>query len=180
VAAARLIRGVAGVVLLVAGVALAIAVVVPIAYVAVIAVAIPVLVLVGVTRLAYWLVARLLAYGFPESAGPQHRWRPWAIWLVALAAGAAAGGLAVAAQAFWHAYAAAVTAPVGKALSPVLGPHATWFTDEAKDIVNWVATSGQGWRRPLLALALLAAWIVSRRHEAEAVRIATIDASPAR
>lgn len=175
----RLVRGAVGYALIVLAVAAVVALV-PVLYLAVVGVFIPIVILFGLTRLLYWLAARLAAYGFPESAGPYHRWPRVAIWLVALGAGAVVAWIAVNSQTLWKAYASAVTTPVGTALSPVFGKGcAASLAGTAREVVEWVvATPGRGW--PLLVLTLVAAYKVRDRHEAEAVRVAEIDARPAR
>jgi hypothetical protein len=177
----RVLGGAAGLVLLLAAVLFLALVVLPLAYLVAVAALVPFLLLLGLTHLGYWVVARLAAYGFPDTAGPWHRWPAAAIWLVALVAGAAAAG-ALAAPALWEAYAGAVTAPVATLLQPLLGkPCAAGLAGDARMLVSlMVAPPGPGWARPLTLLALLAACRVRGRHEAEAVRVAGIDADPAR
>jgi hypothetical protein len=175
----RLVRGAVGYALIVLAVA-ALVGLVPVLYLVLVGVVIPAVILFGLTRVLYWLAARLAAYAAPESAGPYHRWPRMAIWLVALGAGAVVAWIAVNSRILWEAYASAVTTPVGTALSPIVGKMcATWLASTAREIVDWVvATPAPSW--PLLVLTLVAAVMVRGHHEAEAVRVAAIDAMPAR
>jgi hypothetical protein len=176
----RLTLGLAGLVLLVVGAIVLVALLAGL-YVALAAAVVPFLILLGLTRLLYWLVTRLAAYGFPERAGPWHRWPRSAIWLVAIGASAVVAWAAVSSAKPWAIYAGAVTTPVGKVLSPVPGLDPGEVVRQIRAWVDFVVmTSGRGWREPLLWLALLAAWKVQRGREAEARRVATIDARPAR